>query len=106
MTAQVIISEGTAGLMEIELVRGDRVLKSIRFMAEEWEDLKRQISQPTKKEIEPINVAIAKYRRLHNSGANCTPIPALLDDLRRIKEDPEDVVEREKLQKMMEVVER
>ena len=99
MTAQVIISEGTGGLMVIELVKGDRLLTQIRFMQEEWEDLVKQLS---KKDIEPMDVVIAKFRRLHNSGVNCIPIPSLLESIRDAKADPKGMIERESLQTMME----
>jgi hypothetical protein len=101
MTAQVSITEGTAGLMEVSLEKNGRTLKSIRFMSDEWEDLVRQIS---KRHIEPVDVLMAKYQRLHNVGANCTPIAQLLDAIRDAKENPAGMVEREQLQQMMEVI--
>jgi hypothetical protein len=47
---------------------------------------------------------MAKYQRLHNVGANCTPIAQLLDAIRDAKENPAGMVEREQLQQMMEVI--
>jgi hypothetical protein len=103
MTAQVVISEGTGGLMVIELIKNGRALRSMRFMSDEWEDLVKQIAS-TKHTTEPIDVLMAKYRRLHNAGMNCTPLAQLLESMRDAKEDPEGMIEREQLQKMMEVI--
>jgi hypothetical protein len=43
--ATVVISEGTAGLLDIELIKGDRVLKNMRLMKDEYASLVRQIME-------------------------------------------------------------
>lgn len=120
MTADVFIYHDETGITTVELVRSGRLLKSMKFMAEEWNDLVNQIASnkpdPTKTAWnntvdqissigpDPMKVVIAKYQRLHNAGVNCTPIPALLESLRAIRNDPEAIIKKEKLETMMEVV--
>jgi hypothetical protein len=102
-----MVSEGTAGLMEISLHKDGRQIKNIRFMREEWEDLVRQIILSESEDepyTDPILVVVARYRRLHNAGANCTPIANLLETIAQIREDPDGFVRKEKLEKMMEIV--
>ena len=104
--ADVIITEGTAGLMEISLQKCGREIKSVRFMKPEWDSLVEQITISVPTNANPIDVVTARYRRLHNAGCNCTPLAQLLETVAQIKEDPDGFVQKEKLEGMMAIVVR
>jgi len=112
MTADVSINKSTNGAVEISLHKNGKQIKSLQLFRDEWEDLLDQIAGSfVARDVhgpynDPILVMIAKYRRLHNAGSNCTPVAALLEVAERIREDPDGFVQKEKLEGMMEIVAR
>jgi hypothetical protein len=112
MTAKVTINKINNGVIEISLHKNGTKIKSFSLFQAEWEDLLDQIAgsfvaRDTRGPYnDPILVVIAKYRRLHNAGCNCTPLAALLEVIEQIREDPDEFVRKEKLEQMMEIVVR